>query len=42
MDVWRAGAPQLDILSPDTYGNFAEYCARYTPVRKPAVHPRVR
>jgi beta-galactosidase GanA len=31
MDVWRAGAPQLDMLSPDIYQrNFAEWCRRYT------------
>ncbi len=29
MDVWRAGAPQIDILGPDAYSNFAEYAARY-------------
>jgi hypothetical protein len=29
MDVWRAGAPQIDMLSPDAYSNFAEYAARY-------------
>ena len=29
MDVWRAGAPQIDMLSPDAYGNFAEFAARY-------------
>jgi hypothetical protein len=29
MDVWRAGAPRIDMLSPDAYGNFAEFCAKY-------------
>ncbi|HZS03606.1 MAG TPA: DUF5597 domain-containing protein [Blastocatellia bacterium] len=30
MDVWRAGAPQIDFLSPDIYfQNFAEWCRRY-------------
>jgi hypothetical protein len=29
MDVWRAGAPQIDMLSPDAYSNFAEFAARY-------------
>jgi hypothetical protein len=29
IDVWRAGAPQIDILGPDAYSNFAEYAARY-------------
>jgi len=31
MDVWRAGAPALDMLSPDLYvQEFDELCARYT------------
>jgi beta-galactosidase GanA len=29
MDVWKAGAPQIDILSPDIYSNFEERCALY-------------
>lgn len=30
MDVWRAGAPQIDFLSPDIYfQNFAEWCRKY-------------
>jgi beta-galactosidase GanA len=30
MDVWRAGAPQIDFLSPDIYfTNFAEWCRKY-------------
>ena len=29
MDIWRAGAPRLDMLSPDNYGNFVEFCAKY-------------
>ena len=30
MDVWRAGAPQIDFLSPDIYfPNFAEWCRKY-------------
>jgi hypothetical protein len=39
MDVWRAGAPQLDILAPDAYGNFTEYCARYTRSGNPLFIP---
>jgi len=39
MDVWRAGAPRLDILAPDAYGNFAEYCARYTRSANPLFIP---
>ena len=29
MDVWRAGAPKIDMLSPDAYNSFAEFLARY-------------
>jgi len=30
IDLWRAGAPQIDFLSPDIYfDNFAEWCRRY-------------
>jgi hypothetical protein len=31
MDVWRAGAPQIDMLSPDAYNakDFASWCDRY-------------
>ena len=30
MDVWRAGAPQIDMLSPDAYGDTSRsLCARY-------------
>lgn len=30
MDIWRAGAPSIDILSPDIYfPNFAEWCEKY-------------
>jgi hypothetical protein len=29
MDVWRAGAPQIDIFGPDAYSNFTEYTDRY-------------
>jgi hypothetical protein len=31
LDLWRAGAPHLDLLCPDIYlPNFAEICALYT------------
>ena len=30
MDIWRAGAPQIDILSPDTYGTTSRRCAPST------------
>jgi beta-galactosidase GanA len=30
MDVWRAGAPEIDFLAPDIYfPNFAEWCRKY-------------
>jgi beta-galactosidase GanA len=30
LDVWRAGAPRIDFLSPDIYfPNFAEWCGKY-------------
>jgi hypothetical protein len=29
LDVWRAAAPTIDILSPDAYNDFADWCAKY-------------
>jgi hypothetical protein len=30
MDIWRAGAPSIDLLSPDIYlDEFAEWCQKY-------------
>jgi beta-galactosidase GanA len=30
IDVWRAGAPMIDILAPDLYGpDFIEWCSKY-------------
>jgi len=29
LDVWRAGAPAIDMLSPDAYNNFADFCGKY-------------
>jgi len=30
LNIWRAGAPQIDFLSPDIYfQNFAEWCRKY-------------
>jgi hypothetical protein len=29
MDIWRAGAPQLDFLSPDIYFEFKKWCKSY-------------
>jgi len=40
MDVWRAGAPCIDILAPDLYvPEFAELCARYTRSDNPLFIP---
>ena len=43
MDVWRAGGPQIDILSPDIYGgNFQAFCAKYTQSGNPLFIPETR
>ena len=41
MDVWRAGAPRIDILSPDIYGegDFVGFCAKYTQSGNPLFIP---
>jgi hypothetical protein len=41
MDVWKAGAPQIDILSPDIYGdgNYVAFCARYSQSGNPLFIP---
>ncbi|MGO8701877.1 MAG: DUF5597 domain-containing protein [Limisphaerales bacterium] len=41
MDVWRAGGPQIDILSPDVYnvGDFVAFCAKYTQSGNPLLIP---
>jgi hypothetical protein len=40
MDIWRAGGPQIDILSPDIYGgDFATFCAKYTQSGNPLFIP---
>ena len=42
-DVWRAGAPHLDLLSPDIYQpNFAEWCQRYTHAGNPLFIPEMQ
>jgi hypothetical protein len=42
-DIWRAGAPQIDMLSPDIYlPNFAELCARYSRNGNPLFIPETR
>ena len=40
MDMWLAGAPHIEILSPDIYGGVSRRCATALPGREPAVHPR--
>jgi hypothetical protein len=41
MDVWKAGGPQIDMLSPDIYGegDFAAFCAKYTQSGNPLFIP---
>ena len=45
LDVWRAGAPQIDFLSPDIYGNtdfFVASAATYTRSGNPLFVPETR
>ena len=44
MDVWRAGAPGIDMLSPDIYSesDFPEFCAKYTRPGNPLFIPETR
>jgi Domain of unknown function (DUF5597)/Beta-galactosidase len=43
MDIWRAGAPQIDFLSPDIYApNFTEWCEWYTQSGNPLFIPESR
>ena len=41
MDIWKAGGPQIDILSPDIYGegDFVAFCAKYTQSGNPLFIP---
>ena len=39
MDVWKAGAPRMDFLAPDAYGNFPEFCAKYSRPGNPLFIP---
>ena len=42
-DIWRAGAPQIDILAPDIYlPNFAEVCTAYSRSGNPLFVPESR
>lgn len=43
MDIWRAGAPSLDFLSPDIYFNeFAHSAAEYTRTDNPLFIPEAQ
>jgi hypothetical protein len=39
MDIWQAGGPQIDILAPDIYGGFEEWCTSYTRAGNPLFVP---
>ncbi len=39
MDVWRVGAPQIDMLSPDAYSDYEEFCAKYVRSGNPLFIP---
>jgi len=41
MDVWKAGAPQIDMLSPDAYSDrdFVAFCAKYAQSGNPLFIP---
>jgi hypothetical protein len=40
LDVWKAGAPHIDLLAPDIYAlNFREVCAAYTRADNPLFIP---
>jgi hypothetical protein len=44
MDVWKAGGPQIDMLSPDIYSenDYPEFCAKYTRPGNPLFIPETR
>ena len=44
MDIWHAGAPRIDFLSPDIYNtaDFAAFCAKYTQSGNPLFIPETR
>jgi len=43
LDVWRAGAPQIDFLSPDIYfPNFTEWCRKYHRSGNPLFIPEAK
>ncbi|NKB69874.1 MAG: glycoside hydrolase family 42 [Candidatus Latescibacteria bacterium] len=43
LDIWRAGAPNIDFLSPDIYQpNFQDWCRAYTRRGNPLFIPEMR
>jgi beta-galactosidase GanA len=43
MDIWRAGAPKIDFLSPDIYfPNVAEWCEKYHRSGNPLFIPEIQ
>ena len=43
LDVWRAGAPQMDLIAPDIYDyDYAVMCERYTRSGNPLFIPETR
>ncbi len=43
LDIWRAGAPHIDLLAPDIYQpHFEEWCRRYTRRGNPLFIPEMR
>jgi hypothetical protein len=43
MDIWRAGAPSIDFLSPDIYfPNFEEWCWKYQQTGNPLFIPEAK
>ena len=43
MDIWRAGAPNIDFISPDIYfDNFVEWCKRFHRADNPLFIPEAR
>jgi len=43
MNIWKCGAPHIDLLAPDIYLNeFADVCAEYTQIGNPLLIPETR
>jgi beta-galactosidase GanA len=42
LDIWRAGAPSIDIFSPDIYhGNFQQWCQKFQKLGNPVFLPEI-